>query len=290
MSTLKGFVSVCLLCLSTLIWTPPLLILTLIKLFMPTRQLQLRVLGGLNRIALNWIGTNLWWMRRWLKPQLSSVLPETLSRDGWWLVIANHCCWTDIFVLQMALHRRIPMPRFFLKRELFWVPIVGLAWWALEYPFLRRYRREQVQQTPQLAERDRRETERMCRRAQDMPIAIYNFVEGTRFTPAKHTAQQSPYRHLLRPKAGGTAQVIRLMGHRLSGILDATLIYAHPAPSFWRFLCGREGPIQLEIHHLNVPAWMTAGDYHQDPDYKERFQTWLNALWQDKDRRIDTSS
>ncbi|WP_148254057.1 acyltransferase [Aidingimonas lacisalsi] len=290
MSTLKGIISVLLLCLNTLFWTPPLLLLTLIKLTMPTRRLQRYILGGLNRVALNWIGVNLWWMRHWLKPQLQTRLPDGLSLDRWWLVISNHQCWTDIFVLQMALHRRIPMPRFFLKRELFWVPIVGLAWWALEFPFLRRYRRQQIERNPRLAERDRRATERMCQRAQDMPIAIYNFVEGTRFTQTKHAAQQSPFRHLLRPKAGGTAQVINLMGRRLSGILDATLIYATPSPSFWRFLCAREGPIRLEVNHLDVPNWMTSGNYHQDPEYKERFQSWLNALWEEKDRRLDTWS
>nr|WP_297457234.1 acyltransferase [uncultured Halomonas sp.] len=288
MSTLKGLVSLLLLVLSTLFWAIPLYALTLLKLITPTRRLRVRLLGGLNRIALAWIGTNLWWMRRWLKPRLDIHLPEGLSPQQWWLVIVNHRSWTDIFLLQLALHRRIPMPRFFLKRELIWVPVIGLAWWALEFPFMRRYTRERLQRNPNLALRDREATQRLCQRAQQMPMAIYNFVEGTRFSPAKRDAQHSPYRHLLRPKAGGTAQVVSLLGRRLNGILDITLAYARDCPDFWDFLCGREGPVSLHARCLELPDWMHDGDYHQDPQYKERFQTWLNTLWQDKDRRLES--
>ncbi|WP_355660160.1 acyltransferase [Halomonas salifodinae] len=287
MPLLKGSVSLLLLTLTTLLWGIPLVVLTLLKVITPGHRLRLRVLQGLNFIALNWIGLNLWWMRHWLKPRLEAEVPEGLCQDQRWLVLSNHRSWTDIFMLQLVLHRRIPMPRFFLKRPLIWVPIVGLAWWALEFPFMRRLSREQRERHPHLARRDREATERMCERVRELPIAIYNFVEGTRFTPAKHDAQQSPYRHLLRPRAGGTAQVLGLLGDQLSGILDVTLDYARPDPTFWDFLCGREGEIRLHAQRLEVPAWMPGGDYYEDTDYKERFHTWLNALWKDKDQRLD---
>ncbi|MFP3441738.1 1-acyl-sn-glycerol-3-phosphate acyltransferase, partial [Pantoea sp. SIMBA_133] len=89
----------------------------------------------------------------------------------WWLVISNHRSWTDIFILFMALHRRIPMPRFFLKHQLIWIPIVGLAFWALEFPFMRRFSREQLAKNPKLATIDRESTERVCRQARNAPIA-----------------------------------------------------------------------------------------------------------------------
>ncbi|KAA0014700.1 acyltransferase [Billgrantia pellis] len=288
MSTLRGLVSVLLLVVNTLFWSIPLILLTVLKLITPGRPLRLWVLRGLNGVALNWIGCNLWWMRHWLRPDIRISLPPGLTREQWWLVISNHRSWTDIFLLLMALHRRIPMPRFFLKRQLIWVPIVGLAWWALEFPFMRRYSREQLEHDPQLARIDRHATERMCARARDMPIAIFNFVEGTRFTPAKRDVQNSPFRHLLRPKAGGIAQVLNLLGDRLSGILDVTLRYTNPTPTFWGFLCGREGSVSLEARRLDVPDWMREGSYHDDPHYKERFHSWLNALWQEKDRALDS--
>ncbi|EWG98850.1 acyltransferase [Halomonas sp. BC04] len=288
MSTLKGIVSVLLLILSTLFWGVPLVLLTALKLITPGRPLRRLILRGLNGVALNWIGFNLWWMRHWLKPQVSMDLPDGLARDQWWLVLSNHRSWTDIFMLLMGLHRRIPMPRFFLKQQLIWVPIVGLAWWALEYPFMRRYTKQQLARKPQLARIDREATERMCERAREMPIAIFNFVEGTRFTPVKRDLQNSPFRHLLRPKAGGIAQVLNLLGDRLSGILDFTLRYENPKPTFWGFLCGQEGPIWVEARRIDVPTWMLEGSYYDDPHYKERFHSWLNALWQEKDEALDS--
>ncbi|WP_227369585.1 acyltransferase [Halomonas sp. M20] len=289
MSTLKGIVSMLLLVLSTLFWAVPLYALALLKLMAPTQGLRTRLLQGLNNIALAWIGTNLWWIKHWLKPRLEVHLPDGLSPEQWWLVIVNHRSWTDIFMLQLALHRRIPMPRFFMKRELIWVPVIGLAWWALEFPFMRRYKRDRLERNPRLARRDREATRLLCARAQQMPMAIYNFVEGTRYSVAKHEAQASPYRHLLKPKAGGTAQVVSLLGKRLSGVLDVTLIYTREHPNFWDFLCGRETPVALHARRLELPSWMHDGDYHRDPQYKERFQTWLNALWQEKDHTLTSS-
>ncbi|ALM52665.1 acyltransferase [Halomonas huangheensis] len=288
MSNIKGLISVLLLILNTLFWTPPLLCLTLIKVVTPGRPLQRRILAGLNAIALNWIGFNLWWMKLWVRPSVHLEVPEELSPQQWWLVLSNHRSWTDIFLLMMAFHRRIPMPRFFLKQQLIWIPIVGLAWWALEYPFMRRYTREQLNNNPALAERDRKATERMCERARDVPLSIINFVEGTRFTQAKRNERQSPYSHLLRPKAGGIAQVLSLLGDRLAGIIDVTIDYQSPKPSFWRFLCGREQGIRIEARTLEIEDWMLDGTYHNDSNYKERYHSWLNALWREKDASLDS--
>ncbi|PCF97518.1 acyltransferase [Vreelandella nigrificans] len=283
MPIIKGIVSVFLLTICTLFWGVPLIILTFAKIVTPGRHRKQRLLDGLCAIAQNWIGLNLWWMRRWLKPNLTIRTPETLSPNQWWLVISNHRSWTDIFILFMALHRRIPMPRFFLKHQLIWIPIVGLAFWALEFPFMRRFSREQIAQNPKLATIDRESTERICRQARRAPITIFNFIEGTRFTVAKRNAQNSPFRHLLRPKAGGIAQVISLLGDQLDGILDVTISYENPSPTFWGFLCGKEAPITLEARQVAVPEWMFNANYHQEPQHKERFHAWINSLWQEKD-------
>lgn len=256
MPIIKGLVSALLLTLNTLVWGVPLILLTVLKLFVPGKQLKGWILKGLNGVALNWIGFNLWWMRLWLKPEVHITVPDNLSPQQSWLVISNHRSWTDIFMLLMALHRRIPMPRFFLKRQLIWIPIVGLAFWALEFPFMRRFSREQIAKNPKLAAIDRTATERMCRKARNNPIAIFNFVEGTRFSVLKRDAQQSPYRHLLRPKAGGVAQVLSLLGSQMEGILDVTISYTNPSPTFWGFLCGNEAPITLHARQLDIPQWM----------------------------------
>ncbi|WP_433925088.1 acyltransferase [Vreelandella sp. 21] len=283
MSTAKGVVSLLLLTLTTLFWGVPLILLTLLKVITPGRHQKQRILDGLCSVALNWIGANLWWMRRWIKPDVNISIPDSLSPHQWWLVISNHRSWTDIFILFMALHRRIPMPRFFLKHQLIWIPIVGLAFWALEFPFMRRFSREQLAKNPKLATIDRESTERVCRQARNAPIAIFNFVEGTRFTLAKREKQQSPFRHLLRPKAGGVSQVLSLLGDKLDGILDVTISYENPTPTFWGFLCGKEACITLNARQLAIPQWMNEANYHEEQQHKERFHAWINSLWQEKD-------
>ena len=154
-----------------------------------------------------------------------------LHRDGHYLVLANHQSWVDIPVLQKCFNRRIPLLRFFLKSQLFWVPLMGLAWWALDFPFMKRYTREQVERRPELAGRDIASTRRACEKFRSIPVAVMNFIEGTRFTPAKHAAQQSPYRHLLKPKSGGVAFVIDAMGDGLQAILDVTIVYPGGRPT-----------------------------------------------------------
>ena len=290
MSSIRGVISLVFLIINTLCWALPLYLLAALKLITPSRRLQLHMLEGLNRLAMGWIGTNNLWIRHVLRPRWDIHVPPSL-RDGsarrrWWLVIANHRSWTDIFVLQYALHRRTPMPKFFLKQELIWVPVIGLAWWALEFPFMRRYSQQKLASNPRLAERDREATRRMCERSRQAPMAIFNFVEGTRFTPAKHNQQQSPFQHLLKPRAGGNAQVINTLGDRLSGILDATLDYRHADASFWQFLCGHGGDITLVITQRPLEPWMLDGNYHADAAYRERFQQWLNQVWKDKDARL----
>ncbi|MGM0615049.1 MAG: acetyltransferase [Pseudomonadota bacterium] len=287
MPILKGVTSLLLICAITLVMGIPLILLTLLKLLAPTQKMRNRLLQVMNEVTLNWIGANLWWMRRWLKTPLTVEVPDNLSDDQWWLIISNHRSWTDIFVLFMALHRRISMPRFFIKRALLWIPVIGQAFWALEFPVMRRYSRAQLAKNPKLAEIDRRATQRMCERAKDFPISIVIYAEGTRFTPLKCERQQSPYQHLLRPKAGGVAQVLNLMGDQLSGILDVTISYANPSPTFWGFLCGTELPVTLTARRLAVPKWMLDTQYHAQPQDKERFHQWINALWQEKDALLD---
>ncbi|MHB0775569.1 hypothetical protein [Halomonas sp. WWR20] len=45
----------------------------------------------------------------------------------------------------------------------------------------------------------------------------------------------------------------------------------------------------MHVRRLELPSWMQYGDYQHDPLYKERFHSWLNALWQEKDRDLSSS-
>lgn len=64
---------------------------------------------------------------------------EGLSKKNWYLLICNHRSWADIVVLCVLFRKHIPMNKYFLKQQLAWVPFLGLACWALDMPFMKRY-------------------------------------------------------------------------------------------------------------------------------------------------------
>jgi 1-acyl-sn-glycerol-3-phosphate acyltransferase len=177
--------------------------------------------------------------------------------------------------------------RFFLKRQLFWVPLLGLAWWALDFPFMGRYTPRQVARNPALAGKDVATTRRACEKFRDIPVAIMNFVEGTRYTPAKHVAQGSPYRHLLKPKSGGVAFVLDAMGQGLHSILDVTIAYPAGRPTMVDLLAGRIAGVRVHLHQRAIPADLLHGDYQADRAFRVRFQQWMNALWAEKDATLE---
>lgn len=166
------------------------------------------------------------------------------------------------------------------------MPVLGLAWWALDFPFVKRYSRETLASNPHLKGKDLEITRKACRKFCDIPVSIMNFAEGTRFTRTKHQRQKSPYTHLLRPRSGGIAFVLNAMGDQMASILDVTIVYPRGgAPSFWEMLCGRLQEVIVRVREIPVTEELR-GDYFNDPAYRSRFQAWLNQLWLEKDARI----
>lgn len=257
-----------------------------LRLLAPTQRLR-RACGVLSSlIAESWIGANNGMINTFTRTVFSVRESMPVRHDGRYLVLANHQSWVDILVLQKVFNRRIPLLRFFLKRELFWVPVLGLCWWALDFPFMRRHTREQIERRPELAGRDIETTRRACAKFRDIPVAIMNFVEGTRFTAAKHAAQSSPYRHLLKPKSGGVAFVLDAMGDALEAILDVTIVYPAGHPTMIDLFAGRIPEVRVEIRPREITR-ERIGDYQADAVFRERFQQWMNALWAEKDASFE---
>ncbi len=281
-----GLISSLLLALNTLFWSTPLLALSLLKLLLPFSGVRRVVDRGLNALATSWIACNSRWID-WISPARWEVTGlDGLQADGWYLVNCNHQSWVDIFVLQKVFNRRIPFLKFFLKQQLIWVPVIGLAWWALDFPFMKRHSEAEVRKNPALRLQDLETTRRSCARFSLLPTSVMNFAEGTRFTPAKQAAQQSPYRHLLKPKAGALALALNVMGDRFRALLDVTLVYPDGTPSYWDLACGRVGRVQVRVRRLEIPAEFAGGDYSGDAEYRQRFQQWLSGLWAEKDALI----
>ena len=268
---------------STCLHVVPILLVTLVKLVLPVQRLKVACNPLLTGFAESWIGVNNWLWGTFTDTRLTLDGDLDLQRDGHYLVLANHQSWVDILVLQKAFNRRIPFLRFFLKRQLFWVPLLGLAWWALDFPFMGRYTPKQVAKNPALARRDIESTRRACEKFRAIPVSIMNFVEGTRFAQAKHQRQSSPYRHLLKPKSGGVAFVLDAMGQGLQAIIDVSIAYPAGIPSLVDLMANRVPEVRVQVRQRLIPADLAGGDYQNDRAFRARFQQWMNGLWVEKD-------
>jgi 1-acyl-sn-glycerol-3-phosphate acyltransferase len=286
MSWLRIASGALLLATNTLLHVPPLLLVAVLKAILPVRPIRRVCDWLLMAIAASWIGVNTALIRWFTRTRLVVDVDARLQTNGHYLVLANHQTWVDIPVLQAALNRRVPLLRFFLKSQLFWVPLLGLAWWALDFPFMKRYSRQQLEQRPELAGRDIAATRRACAKFMHIPVAVMNFVEGTRFTPVKHEQQASPFAHLLKPRAGGVAFVLDAMGGALHSILDVTIVYPDGRPSMLDLFANRVREVRVNIRQRPIPPELLDGDYQNDPVFRERVQTWLNTLWVEKDQLI----
>jgi len=283
---LRGAVVFTLVVLNTIVCCAPLFTLALVKLAVPVAGWRRLASRWLTAIAEAWIGTNTAILHatqeiRW---ELRGI--EGLPRREWYLVVANHRSWVDILALQAAFNRRIPFLKFFLKQQLIWVPVLGLAWWALDMPFMKRYSRATLERHPELRGRDLAVTRRACERFAAIPTSVINFLEGTRCTAAKQAATGSPYRHLLAPRPGGIAFVLGAMGGILHALIDVTLAYPQGVGGFWDLCCGRVHHIVIEARMRPIEPWLSTGDYGGDPAFRTRFRVWLDALWREKDARL----
>lgn len=283
----RGALAAALLGLNTLFWCGLVFALALIKLVLPAKAVRRVVDRALNEVATRWISGNSAWMRATQRTQWDAAGFDGLAYRGWYLVNCNHQSWVDILVLQHLLNRRIPLLKFFLKQQLIYVPVIGLAWWALDFPFMRRHSDAYLKRHPEKRHDDIDTTRRACEKFALVPTSVMNFAEGTRFTRAKHRSQRSPYRHLLKPKAGALALALDVLGDRFDALLDVTIVYPDGAPTFWHFLCGNVRRVIVRAQRIPIPENLRRGDYAQDPQYRKAFQHWLQALWSDKDRQID---
>jgi len=272
--------------LNCVVHISPLLLIALVKFIVqrtPARAVCDRMLMA---IANSWIRVNSWMFDNLTDTKLSITGQPEAMMQGHYMVLSNHQSWIDIPVLQKVLMYRVPFLRFFIKSQLIWVPMLGLAWWALDMPFMKRYSRDQIKRKPELAGRDIEATRQACRKFQDIPVSIVNFAEGTRFTEAKHAQQDSPFTHLLKPRAGGTAFVLDAMGESLDTLVDVTIAYPDGAAELPTLFANQVSEIRVDVRVIPIPDKLRRGNYQTDPAHRERMQTWINQLWKDKDQRL----
>ncbi|QJP06383.1 acyltransferase [Pseudomonas multiresinivorans] len=288
LQALAGIIAGLLLLLNTLILIGPMLLIALLKLIVPGQAAKDACSRGVMWIAETWaeIDKAIFAL---LTPTVWDIRGSAQLRgDTSYLVISNHQSWVDIPALVQAFNRKTPYFKFFLKKELIWVPFLGLAFWALDYPFMKRYSKAFLEKHPELKGKDLEITKAACEKFKRMPVTVVNYLEGTRFTPVKQAKQQSPYQNLLRPKAGGVAFVLAALGEQLDTLLDVTLVYPKgPRPGFWDLLCGRVPRVIVDIQAREIDPALWQGDYENDPEFRQYVQNWVSQLWEQKDQRIE---
>lgn len=283
---LNGALTALMMIANTVFWLPLILTAIIFK-FIPSTYTKKMANVILNFLVTVWISVNslILALTKNIKWHVSGL--ENLSMEKNYLVLSNHQTWSDIVILQKLLNRKVPMLRFFIKQSLIWVPVLGLAWWALDYPFMKRHSKAEIAKKPHLAGKDIEATRKACEKYKTIPVSVMNFVEGSRFTEKKRVEKQSRYKNLLNPRPGGTGLVLTSMGDYLSDILNVTIKYGENRRSFWGFLSGRVKEITVVVETIPVTDELK-GDFHNDKEYRERFIKWLNSLWQEKDLLLES--
>ncbi|WP_407412587.1 acyltransferase [Acinetobacter sp.] len=241
------------------------------------------------KLANSWINVNNHLIERVL-PELKwdiQVDPALeLTTQGRYLMICNHQSWVDTTVNQYIGLNRMPLTRFFTKWELIFIPLVGQAFKILGFPMMKRHSKAQIAKNPELKNRDIEEARKSCEQLLSQPFTLLNYVEGTRFTQAKHTAQKSPYKHLLKPKAGGLALALKILGKEVDALVDMTIVYDEKVPEYSEFWLGDVQQIAVNLRKIELPSWILDGDYENDREFRVQFHQWLQQVWRDKDDLI----
>ena len=237
-------------------------------------------------IAETWISSNVLLLKLLHRIEWDIQGLEGLHRAQSYFVVSNHQSWVDIVVLQTVFNRRIPFMRFFVKQEMIRIPFLGAAWWALDFPFMKRFSKKYLEQHPEMRGQDLETTRRACAKFAGCSISVLNFLEGTRFTKVKHQQLNSPYQKLLPPKAGGLAATLDAMGNQFDAMIDVTIFYPGGAPTIWGLLSGTIKQVVVRVRCLPLAPDLLAGQYQDDPAFRSHLHKWVAELWQRKDQTL----
>ena len=286
MENIKGVLGFVAVVINTLFWCLFLLTIANFKLLIPTESWKRLCTKLIINIGECWIYCNGLWIQALHRPRWNVEGFEELDSSNWYLAVANHQSWADIFILQGITNRKIPMLKFFMKHVLIWVPVIGLAWWALDMPFLKRYTKEEIQKNPDLRGKDIKAMEKSFERYSRYPVSIFSFAEGTRFTKEKKDNQLSQFEYLLNPKIGGVGLTLTTMPY-IKLLLDFTIHYEDERRSFWDFLCGRMSKADVRVRQINIPDNLLGKNYEDDPIFRENLKEWVYDIWSDKEKYLE---
>lgn len=275
--------------ISTTVLTAGLFLLALFKWLTPPGRVRNTMTHWASSLGELWASINSALVRCYRGLRWDVHIPDGISHKGRYLVFCNHQSGVDILALQHCLNRRAPFGRYLLKQQLIWVPVLGLAWWALDMAFLRRYSKQELIRNPSLRGKDLENAARACEKLKHIPVSMMTFPEGTRFTEEKRRSQNSPYRHLLRPRYGGIGQVLYSFDDALDYVIDATIVYPDGVPTVWQYVSGQVKNIVVHIQLRPIDDDLRGRDFREDPVAKNRLIKWLGNIWDEKEHLMTST-
>lgn len=282
---LRGSILLLLLCISTLIMFVPILLVGIFKLI-PQKTVQTYVRKTIEILAAFWMQLNVYVGRLFLPTRFEVKGLKLMKKHHSYLLMVNHQSWMDIMVLENIFLGKISFAKFFIKDELKWIPILGWVWRIMDFPFMKRYSKTYLKKHPEKKGTDLLSTQKACEKFKHMPLTLVHFSEGTRYSPSKAAKQDSPYRNLLKPKAGGVSLVMNTLGEQMNAILDITIYYPKKnLITLWDYLSGRIQNIKVDIRYITMTDRMKV-----DIKCKESIQyirQLVNDIWQHKDQVLE---
>ena len=191
------------------------------------------------------------------------------------MVVANHQSMPDINTLfRLARQqRRIGDIKWFVKDIIKYIPGIGWGMIFLDCIFLKRdWQKDRVRLKNQLK---RFEDEQI-------PIWTISFIEGTRFTAAKHkksveyAAKQGiePHNHLLIPRVKGFNLTLDSLRSHLDGVYDVTIGYVEGVPTLWQWVSGQVKRVNIYVRRYPIDSI---------PEGDEALTKWIKERWYEKD-------
>ncbi|MEE4216930.1 MAG: acyltransferase [Xanthomonadales bacterium] len=291
-NSVKGALTLFIMATYTIFFCLVLFLFAIGKLLAPTRKVRDFFSRILTRLVETWSGLNKFMVSLHRRTEWDVEIPNGLDHKGCYLVACNHQSWVDILALQNSFNRKLPMLTFFIKKELIYVPFLGLAWWALDFPFMQRLSREQLAKKPGLKGKDLESARIACEKLRDIPVAMMSFPEGTRFSAEKRDKTRSPCSNLLKPKVGGIGVVLYALGDKLQSLIDVTIVYpgkdgrSHAA-TFWELLSGQTPKVVIRARELEIPGHLLGRNFRDDRTIRKELESWINEIWAEKDALVE---
>ena len=285
-SSLVGFITLILIIIELTIGFGTLAIVNVPRAIFPFKSLKIKLAKISNSIGEYTVYGLKIIMKIMHRDSMQVFDNNKFDKNAWYMAISNHQSWADIFILLVAAHKRIPLLKFFMKKELAWIPFIFLANKTLNMPFVNRHSKKELEKNPNLRNKDYENTLKACKRFLRSPSTIFSYAEGTRNDAAKHKAQNSPYKNLLKPRIGGIATALSAMPN-INVLVDYSVVYKSEKRGAWSFLKGDMKDVKVLVRKYDIPENLKNKNYSTDAEYRKNFKNWIEAIWIKKDQEIE---